>query len=158
MQWYFYTEITNYNVILDQAHGHWHTVQMDYITEIKKATSNVSLPFQHKNTHTHLKGVLCDSGLDNFVTCWAVSPSKRQSQPLALQLFGCPGCGWLRMMSVGKAPERHTHTQLSVTQKHTHVLVRSHVRSRHKVPTLQAPLTVQPHEIFKPYLVKRRGK
>lgn len=61
-------------------------------------------------------------GLDNSVTCWAVSPSKRRSQPSALQLFGCPGYGWLKMMPIGKK---------QVTR--THALFRSHAGAQHKV-------------------------
>lgn len=72
----------------------------------------------HTHMHTHTWPVSCDRGRDNFVTCWAVSPSKRWSQPSALPLFGCPGCGSLRTRPVGKIQVKHA--QLSKTHTHEH--------------------------------------
>lgn len=74
-----------------------------YLGPQKGLTTVSPVPFKkHTLTHkaTETRTPVMGGGLDNFVTCRAVSPLKRRSQLSALQLFGCPGCGWLRMMPI----------------------------------------------------------
>lgn len=97
---------------------HCHTVQMDCIKVLKRAKKTPSPKPFNAHTRAHTWPVSCDRGRDNFVTCWAVSPSKRWSQPSALLLFGCPGCGSLRTRPVGKIQVKHA--QLSKTHTHEH--------------------------------------